>query len=308
MNKEGSALSGRQSVVLIGSGAVATSLGHALRDAGYSIVAIISASINTARKLSLTLGGATTSSRFEDLPTSDLVFVCVPDSAITRVAHRLAAVSDDWSGRLVAHTSGALHAAALEPVEASGATILSFHPLQSFPSNGGSLSAIKSFQDIFVGLEGSEDAVEEGRTIADAIGAKGIRVPTPLKETYHLAASVASNLVVAVVAMANEILESSGLNAEAGPEMFLPLIQGTLDNLKRTSPERALTGPIVRGDSATVRKHVEALTDSAPHLRPAYLSLASEAVRAAVRGGHISVPVAEDLLDVLLHGLDIRPE
>lgn len=85
--------------------------------------------------------------------------------------------------------------------------------------------------------------------------------------------------------------------------MFLPLIEGTLENLKRTSPERALTGPIARGDVLTVRKHLDALRQSAPHLLPVYASLSTEVVRVAVRGGQIGSAVAEDVLDTLHHGL-----
>ena len=293
-----------RSVALIGSGAVATSLGIALADAGYDIGGIISASLTTARGLAVRLGVGLASPDFEDLPASaDVVFVCVPDNAIGEVARKLAATHPDWNGRLVAHTSGAIHASALGPVEALGALTASFHPLQSFPANGGSSAATKSFADIYVGLEGSDAAVEAARLIVASLGARPIRVPSASKERYHLAASVASNLFVAVVAMANEILEIGGLNDEAGAEMFIPLIQGTLDNLKHSTPERALTGPIVRGDSLTIRKHVEALQESAVHLMPAYTAISTEAVRAAVRGGHISKDVAEDLLDVLYHGL-----
>jgi predicted short-subunit dehydrogenase-like oxidoreductase (DUF2520 family) len=299
----------RGSVALIGSGAVATSLGLALRDAGYSIDGIVSASLQTARELAIRLDVGVSSGDFNALPeTATLVFVCVPDAAIDDVARKLAATQDRWDGRLVAHTSGAVHADVLAPLERLGADILSFHPLQAFPSNGGSVSTTKSFVDIYIGLEGPDHAVVRGREIAADIGAHSIRIPSALKERYHLAASVASNLFVSVVAMANEILEIGGLNGEAGAEMFIPLIQGTLDNMKHARPERVLTGPIVRGDTLTIRKHVDALLESAPHLLPAYSALSTEAIRAAVRGGHISKEVAEDLLDTLFHGLELdRP-
>ena len=291
-------------VALIGSGAVATSLGHALRHAGYPVGAVISASFNSARELAIRLEARVASAAFSDLPAGlKAVFVCVPDSAIAEVDRALASRDLDWPGCLVAHTSGAVAASALSAVKSKGAETLSFHPIQSFPSNGGSSFSVKPLKGVYIGLEGEDRAIEAGAAFANAIGSIPVRIPTDLKHRYHLAAAVASNLLVAVVAMANEILAPDENRLDAGAEMFLPLIEGTIENLKTKSPERALTGPIVRGDVRTVSKHLEVLHSELPHLLPAYTSLSAEAVRAAVRGGHISSEIAGDILDVLLYAI-----
>lgn len=277
-----------KSVSLIGAGAVASSLGVALAGSGYAIDAVVSSWRHEAGRLAILVGAPVSSDSLASLPQSAITIVCVPDDAIDVVAEDLAALEADWTGRLVAHTSGSRSASALRAVGERGALVGSFHPLQAFPHDG----TIKGFDGIYVGVEGDDAAVEELEAVATAIGATPVRVPTERKIRYHLAAAVASNFLATLMALVDEI---STLDSH----VFIPLVEATLSNIRSTSPETALTGPIARGDVGTVRLHLESLAGGAEHLVPVYAALATETVRVAVRGGHLSAEDANRMLDVI---------
>lgn len=287
-----------KSVSLIGAGAVASSLGVALAKAGYVIDAVVSSWRHEAGRLAIQLGAPVASDTLADLPQSAAVFICVPDDVIAIVADDLARLEADWNGRLVAHTSGSRPASLMRGLDERGAMVASFHPLQAFPHDG----SIKGFDGIYIGIEGADEAVEAASTIARMIDSIPVRVPTDQKMRYHLAAAVASNFLATLMALVNELLGADGRAREPGAlgaHVFVPLVHETLSNIRDSSPESALTGPIARGDAGTVRFHIESLRSGNKHLVPVYTALATETVRVAVRGGHISADVANAMLDLI---------
>jgi predicted short-subunit dehydrogenase-like oxidoreductase (DUF2520 family) len=131
-------------------------------------------------------------------------------------------------------------------------------------------------------------------------------VPAEAKTRYHLAAAVASNGLVALMGMVNEIIASADLDADDGWALMQPLIERTQANVAAHAPEGALTGPAARGDLKTVNAHLEALATHLPHLLPAYAALTNEMVRLAVRSGRLDAGQAEPVLDVLHNALQER--
>ena len=97
---------------------------------------------------------------------------------------------------------------------------------------------------------------------------------------------MASNLMVTLMSMAQEVLASIDIDRRQAMSLLEPLVRGTLDTLAQTSPEEALTGPVSRGDLGTLRAHGLALRKDLPQLVPAYAALSVETVRLAVRRGH----------------------
>lgn len=287
-------------VALIGAGAVGTALAERMAQAGYPMGAVISRDRAEAAALAEQVGAPVASDAVGDLPdTARIVLLCVPDDAIEPVAAALADQAHPWASTVVAHTSGAHTAEALGALAEAGATTLSFHPMQTFPP-GADASA---FDDIYIGVEGSGDAVAMGEQMAEALGARSVVVPTAAKTRYHLAASVAANGLVALMGVVEEILASADISPDDAAALVRPLMEQTLHNLVDTSPEAALTGPIARGDAGTIRAHSDALTAHLPHLQPVYAALATELVRIAVRGGQLDSDTAETLLEVLHQGL-----
>ena len=287
-------------VAIVGAGALGTALARALVANGHRIEAVLSRTAASAQALADRVGAPVGSASWEALPPSvRLVWICVPDDAIGAVAEALAEINHPWPDTTVAHTSGAKAAAVLSPLEQAGAAPLSFHPMQAFAGDTPS--------GIVVGLQGAPAAVEQGATVAQTLGARPVRLSAHDKARYHAAAALASNGLVALMAAVQELLPlpQGAPSAPADHAGVAPLVAHTWDNLQRSAPEEALTGPVARGDEETVRAHLEALRDETPHLLPLYTALSTEMVRVAVQGGHLSPRQAETLRARLQTALDI---
>ncbi|HEY6032469.1 MAG TPA: DUF2520 domain-containing protein [Gaiellaceae bacterium] len=188
-------------------------------------------------------------------PDAGLVLLCVPDSAIAEVARGIE------PGPWVAHVSGATPLAALDPHERR----FSVHPLQTFTRSRGAEQ-----------LDGAWAAVTadsgEGRALgfelAELLGLRPFELADESRRLYHAGAAIASNYLVTLQRAASRLFEQAG----APPEALVPLMTRTIEN------GFELTGPIQRGDWATVDAHVAAIHESAPELEPMYLALA-EATR-----------------------------
>lgn len=291
-------------VAIVGAGAVGTTLARGLQLCGYPVEAVLSRSADAARALGQRVGASVAHSDWEALPSAvRLVGICVSDDAIASVAEALAALDHPWEDTIVAHTSGAKTAAALAPLAHQGAATMSFHPMQTFAPD----TPPDAFEDIVVGLEGDERALAVGETLARALGARPVQLTPEEKVRYHCAAALASNGLVALMGVVEEVysvsqdqLEDPGFSLD----LVGPLVEQTWENLKGSPPEGVLTGPVQRGDEDTLRAHLDALRAETPHLVPLYAALSTEMVRIAVRGGDLSPTEAEALLGVLRKAAD----
>lgn len=267
-------------------------------------MALLSRRRETAEAVGRPLGISHCSGALTDLPASvRVVFCCVPDTALPEVAGTLSTLAHPWPSTVVAHVSGALPSSVLAPVASRGATTLSFHPMQAFTPD----APHTAFDGIAVGVEGAAAAVAWGCRCAELLGTTPVALTPGTKTRYHLAAVVASNFVVTLMGMAREVLGQAGLDADVQRRLLHPLAEGTWRNLAAQPPEDALTGPIARADAATIQRHLDDLRAHLPHLVPAYAALSIEAVRLAVRGGHLSGRDAQRLLDLLHSALAPPP-
>ena len=195
-----------------------------------------------------------------DPPEPDVVLLCVPDRAISEVA------SETAPGPWIAHVSGATPLAALDP----HARRFSLHPLQSFSKALGP----EQLDGVWgaVTAETSE-AREVGWSLAETLGLRAFDLADDARAAYHAGAAMASNYLVTLRAAAGSLLEVAG----APPEALDPLIRGVLD----TGFE--LTGPIARGDWATIERHLAVIRTERPELEELYLVLAEATARIAGR-------------------------
>ncbi len=286
----------RPGVAIVGAGAVGHALALRLADRGYPVLAVLSRTRTRAEALAQAVGAPVASDRLSDLPAgARLVLICVGDESIADVAESLTAVRHPWRDTVVAHTSGALGANILEALAGEGADTLSFHPLQALTEQSGS----ESLDGVYVGLEGSPRAVGAGIELAVGLGLRYLVLTAEAKARYHVAAVVASNFLVALTAMVQEILHSIDVPRDDSYAMVEPLVRGTLQNLARSTPEEALTGPVVRGDLETLRRHGLALRQHLPQLVPSYAALSIEAVRVAVRSGRLDPRRADEVLALM---------
>ena len=285
----------RPDVALVGAGAMARVMGLRLTAAGYAVQAVVSRTAERAAELAGALGAPVASDLLDDLPAVPLVVLAVPDDQIAEVADMLTGAARSWAGAVVVHTSGAVPASALEPLRAQGARTLAFHPVQSL----GAGADAGRLDGVTVGLEGEPAGVAAGIELAVGLGLRYLVVSAEAKSRYHLAAAMASNLLVTLMGMVQEVLASIDIDRAQAVALLGPLVQGTLETLAQTSPEEALTGPVARGDLGTLRAHGLALRKDLPHLVPAYAALSVETVRLAVRAGTLEPERAEGVLALM---------
>lgn len=287
-------------IAVVGAGRVGSALSKRLATCGCHIHGILSRQLSDARELADQVEAPVADEAWEALPSDvRLVLVCVPDEDIGAVAEGLSRVDHLWTETVVAHTSGAYTADALAPLSQRGAAVLSFHPLQTFAPN----TPPEAFEGIIIGLEGDDRAVSTGEALARTLGARPVRLSAEGKVRYHSAAALASNGLVALMAVVQEVLATADVESTSAFDFVRPLVEQTWANLEQRPPEEVITGPVARGERKTVEAHLEALVDATPHLVPLYVALSTEMVRVAVRGGQIDRAQAEELLAALQTGL-----
>jgi predicted short-subunit dehydrogenase-like oxidoreductase (DUF2520 family) len=207
------------------------------------------------------------------IPAGAAVLLCVPDDAIAEAVERLAASAPS----LVVHVSGATTLDALAAAAEQGAATFSLHPLQTFADGETPVEGTPA------AIAGStEEAFAHARSLAEALGMRPFEVPEEKRAVYHAAAAIASNLLVALEESAAGLLARIGV--DDARELLAPLVLRTAANWAERGPD-ALTGPIARGDRATIERHRAALAEFAPKLLTAYDALAERAEAVARESG-----------------------
>ena len=285
-----------KTVAFIGAGRVGTALAILLGRSGYRVVGAASRSLESAERLCRLAGGTPWPDPATAAGQAELVFLTTPDRLLAPLAGDLAARGAFRAGQIVIHTSGALSSEVLRPVKSSGAFALSLHPLQAFASFEQALSLLPG-SSLF--LEGDPEAVAAGREVVRALGGRPCEIPTAAKPLYHAAACIASNYLVTLCRLSLSLYEKIGIPQEQALEAIIPLIRGTVANIKALGVPAALTGPIDRGDLVTISGHLEALERSAPEILPIYRALARETARVAEEKGGLSATEATEVMELL---------
>jgi predicted short-subunit dehydrogenase-like oxidoreductase (DUF2520 family) len=264
-------------VAIVGPGRLGNGLARALDGAGFGVVL---------------LGRSVVDEWRGHLKERHLVLVAVPDDSIDEAARMLAAVGAIGARHVVLHTSGARDRTALKALDGTGAALGSFAPVQTVADPATAAARLKGAYAV---LEGDAEAVAAGRRIATALGMHGVELSAEAKVAYHTGAVMVANLGVALGAMAERVARTGGVPPEAAAKIYLPLWQGMLANFSMMGAVDSLTGPVRRGDVATVRRHLSIL--KGPE-RAAYLALSLEALRLA-RGAGLGKELADELEAVL---------
>src|SRR5262249_10340005 len=245
-------------------------LGRSLRDNGWQIHSVVTQSRPTAQRAVRFIGqgrGFAGISR-EALGAREIL-IATPDSAIAGVAKELARFcAEEWRGKAVLHTSGALPSSVLNPIRAFGAAVGSLHPLQSFSGIGMTPLAGR----VFV-IEGDPAALQFARRIVRALEGYTLQLPVSGKAAYHAAASMSAGHILAVLEAATTILMSLGIKRRDAVRALLPLTRQVLDNFEKLGPRAAWTGPLARGDFEVIAAHLAALRDYPAEVRRAYEQL-----------------------------------
>jgi predicted short-subunit dehydrogenase-like oxidoreductase (DUF2520 family) len=256
-----------KSLAIVGAGRVGRALGRRLRETGWHITVVAGRSEASAKRGARFIGGGRAASGVPPtLAAASAILLTVPDDAIASVAAELAhAAGEDLRGKVVLHTSGALEASVLTPLQFWGAAIGSMHPLQSF--NGVSVPPLEG--KVFA-IEGDELAVRVARTIARSLGGMPVSVCTTKKPLYHAAGGFAAGLCLAMLEAGVRLLMNAGLKRREAVRALVSLTRQVLDNYEKLGPQKAWTGPLARGDFGVVAAHENALSTAQPEFLCAY--------------------------------------
>ena len=224
-----------QRVSVVGPGRLGTVMAAALGQAGYEVAGPLG--------------------RGEQPPRADVALLCVPDAEIRAAADAVAG-----SAPLVGHTSGATPLSALA---AAGTGQFGLHPLQTFTGQEGP----RHLLGVGCATAGSSAAaLEVARELALSLGMLPFELADDHRPAYHAAASAASNFLITLEAAAERLAGGAGLSPDRARTLLAPLVRSTVENWAELGPERALTGPVARGDDETVASQRAAVADTAPEL------------------------------------------
>lgn len=280
-------------VGVLGTGRVGAVLGAALARAGHRVVGASGVSTESRRRAERLLPGVPILAADQVVAAADLVLIAVPDDVLRGLVAGLAS-TDAWTdGQIVAHTSGAHGIGVLDPAAARGVVPLALHPAMTFAGRGEDL-------DRLAGASFGITAPEEMRPVAEALvlelGGEPIWVPERARALYHAALTMGSNYLITLVNESTDLL--SGAGVESPTQLVAPLLSAALDNALRLR-DAALTGPISRGDAATVALHVDTLRREAPDALPVYVALGRRTTERAQASGRITAAQASAITDVL---------
>lgn len=291
-----------KTVAIIGAGRVGSSMGLLLRRAGYAITAVACRSAASAQKAAAFIGaGEPTTDVVKASAGAGIILITTPDRAIRDACIAAASGGALRPGTLVVHTSGAHTLDLLDAARSAGAGRAVLHPLQSLASRE---QGIRTLPGSYFRIESDPEAAESAREIVRALG--GIELVMPKWSSdrdsaalYHAGAVAVSNYFVALVHYGLKFYQTLGADNQEALKAVLPLINGTLHNIQTLGIPDALTGPIMRGDTGTVRDHLAAMRKKAPELGVLYRELARETVEVAREKGSIDQQQAEELLKLV---------
>ncbi len=257
------------------------------------MVAVSSRSQTSARNLAQTISGCRAFNDNQDVTdVAELIFITTPDDVIAPVASQI-----QWhAGQSVVHCSGAAATDILEPAKISGAQVGAFHALQTFAS---AQQAIENIPGSTFALEAEEPLLSTLKDMATALDGHWIELKASDKIIYHAAAVIACNYMVTLVKLATDLWQTFNIPPHQATQALLPLIRGTISNIDAVGIPQCLTGPIARGDTGTVTKHLNALQKIAPSLLSTYKELGLQTIPIALAKGKINQHQAQELQAIL---------
>ena len=239
---------------LIGAGKVGFSLGKYLTEQGVSVSGYYSRSEASAAEAAAFTGTRYYENLAEITKDSDTLFVTVPDGAISDVWDDMRDLP--MEDKNICHCSGSIPSTVFFDAEEKGAFRYSVHPLYAISDK---YQSFRQLGKAHFSLEGSPQRLSEMKTFLERLGNKVTVIDPSSKTLYHAAAVMVSNQMAALADMGAELLTLCGFNRQDAEEALAPLIEGNAAAVASRGPVAALTGPVERGDSLTVAKHLEVL-------------------------------------------------
>lgn len=259
----------RPVIGILGLGRVGQVLFQVLRARGYSVCAVYNRTSDTARSVVHGTDARVVASPTELVQICELVILCVTDDAIELVADEMRYA--DWAGKALIHVSGAKSVDVLQSVRLAGAMVGTLHPALPFADVA---KAMRQIIGATFAIESSHEVLRDWLVeMVTAFEGHVLEIPAGKKAQYHLALVMASNYMVTLYAIAEELLREFSQDDEANHQVLDTLVTATVENLSQQHTPMALTGPLVRGDIKTLDAHLDVIRDE-PLLFDTYINLA----------------------------------
>lgn len=276
---------------IVGAGRVGVSTGVLLKRAGHRIVGCSGRSGGSLDRSVRYLDCPSSTNPAEAIEGADCILIAVPDDAVQGVVDAIVDVVSPET--YVIHAAGSFGLQPLQPLADQGALTLAIHVLQSVPTVD---AGIERIPGSWFGVSCDEELKPWAEAYVETLQGRTWWLAEEDRVSYHAAAVIASNYLVGLCLLIEEI----GMQVEP----YLPLIEGTLANIRAMGAAAALTGPVVRGDVGTVLRHRLELAGRAPDAEQTYVTMSEALVRAGIRSDRISPATAESLREVLQNQSD----
>ncbi len=275
----------------VGAGVLGSGLALALSAAGWRVAAIASRSQSSAERAASLIDGCAVGENAQAVADAcDLVFITTPDAAITEVSGAVT-----WqAGQGVAHCCGAASTELLATATKSGASVGAMHPFQTFAAIDGPGQAAERLHGVTFAISATGWLEEFLPNLARSLGGRGIEIPDDMRPLYHASAVLSCGYLATLLDAAVGLWTNMGFTEEDGVRAAVPLARATIEAIERQGPASAVTGPVVRGDSATLAAHLELLSRHAAHLLPLYRQLTESSLPLA-RSKGIEEPQLEQI-------------
>lgn len=278
---------------IVGTGRAGSVLGAALIRAGHKVLACTAISDISKLRAESLLPGVPVTSVNDAVADKDLVLLTVPDDLLPELIQGLASTRAISPGTFVVHASGRFGIGILKPLTQQGCLPLALHPVMT-------LTGTSVDVDRLSGCPFGITTEESLRPVAEALvvemGGEPVWVEESQRNLYHAALAFGANHLMTLVAQTVSLLQAAGV--ENPTTLAVPLLTASLDNALRNG-DQALTGPVIRGDVATVQAHLATLEELQPGLSEVYRVLARLTAERSLESGLLHAADAARLLEVL---------
>lgn len=249
-------------ISFIGAGKVGTSFGLYIKRKNINVVGYFSENIEDSKNASFRTDSQTYQNLNSLVCDSNIILITTNDDNIKTVKDKLLnEVNINLKNKIVVHMSGSYSSDILKELKEYGCHVYSMHPLQSFSDID---TSVDKLQTTVFSIEGKKDKIGILEDLLDRTKNKHFQIDTDNKELYHISACIVSNYLVTLIDLGLDFLKQIGISEQDGLDAIMPLIDGTIDNIKQSGTKNALTGPIARGDIDTIKSHLTSIEINAP--------------------------------------------
>ncbi len=278
---------------IIGAGRVGRVCGRLWAKAGvFEIQDALTRSLESARAAVRFIGTGRAVGALGEMRAADVWMISTPDDAIARTCEALARSGKLAPDNIVFHVSGATPSSELRSARQLGALTASVHPIKTFSD---AELAVQTFAGTFCSAEGDAQALNVLKPAFERIGARLFDIAPDLKSIYHAGGVFACNYLTALIEAALRCHEKAGIPRAASLQALEPMVRETLDAIFKQGPGAALSGPVSRGDVATIQRQLAVVEDWDRHLGGLYRGLGLLTVALAEADGRLDAARAAEL-------------